>query len=370
MVALYQRVYDELRAAIERGDYPVDHRLPSDTELTERHGVSAITVKKALDLLRNDGYISRRPRVGTTVISDVATAAPAPHTLKQPLVGLVVTNFDDTFGTRILGGLLDRANASANLLIKRSLGDASAEDRLIRALVEGGVRALILQPSSSIYVPPAVLELVTKDFPVVILDRVFDGVPISTVCSDNVAAGQLAAEHLFSLGHEHIGLVSSDSTVSTLRDRRDGYIKAHAMHHIPHDEQKVFDLVHSTTPGSTATPDEDVDHLAGYLRAHPELTGVVATEYNIAAMLREAAVKIGRSVPEDLSIVCFDHPDAFYDRAQYRFTHIRQDQEGMGEAAVDLSLSLIRDPTSMRKIALATELIVGQSTRPRQQGGS
>lgn len=370
MVALYQKVYEELRAAIERGDYPVDHRLPSDAELSERHGVSAITVKKALDLLRNDGYISRRPRVGTIVISDVATVVPSSHTLKHPLVGLVVTNFDDTFGTRILGGLLDRANASANLLIKRSLGDAPAEDTLVRALVDGGVRALILQPSSSVYVPPAVLELLTKDFPVVILDRVFDGVPISTVCSDNVAAGQQAAEHLLSLGHEHIGLASSDSTVSTLRDRRDGYVKAHAMHHFPHDEGKVFDLVHSTTPGSTANPAEDVDHLTGYLQAHPEITGIVATEYNIAAMLREAAVRIGRRIPEDLSIVCFDHPEAFYDRAQYRFTHIRQDQEGMGEAAVDVALSLIRDPRAMRKIALPTELVIGQSTAPLQQGGS
>lgn len=363
MVALYQKVYEDLRSAIERGDYAINQRLPSDAELTEHHGVSTITVKKALDLLRNDGYISRRPRVGTIVISDVATAAPASHSLKHPLVGLIVTNFDDTFGTRILGGLLDRANASANLLVKRSLGDASSEDRLIRALVDGGVRALILQPSSSVYIPPAVLELVTKDFPVVILDRVFDGVPVSTVCSDNVAAGQQATEHLFSLGHEHVGLVSSDSTVSTLRDRRDGYVKAQAMHHIPHDSALVFDLVHSTTPGSTATPTEDVDHLEAYLRAHPELTAVVATEYNIAVLLREAAGRVGVRIPEDLSIVCFDHPDMFYDRSHYRFTHIRQDQEGMGEAAVELALNLIRDPLAVRKIALPTELIVGQSVQ-------
>ncbi|WP_425839194.1 GntR family transcriptional regulator [Microbacterium sp. PA5] len=362
MTALYRAVYDDLRSAIERGDHPVGERLPSDAELSERHGVSAITVKKALDLLRGDGFISRRPRVGTIVISDVATVAPASHSLTHPLVGLIVTNFDDTFGTRIIGGLLDRANASANLLVKRSLGDASAEDRLIRSLVDGGVRALILQPSSSVYIPPAVLELVTKDFPVVILDRVFDGVPVATVCSDNVVAGQQATEHLFSLGHEAVGLVSSDSTVSTLRDRRDGYVKAHAMHHIPHDDALVFDLVHSTTPGSTASPDEDIDLLEAYLRARPGMTAVVATEYNIAAMLRAAALRVGRDIPGDLSIVCFDHPDAFYDPLHYRFTHIRQDQEGMGEAAVDLALDLIRQPRAVRKVALPTALVVGEST--------
>lgn len=362
MVLLYQRVYDALRTAIERGEYAVGDRLPSDAELIELHGVSKITVKKALELLRDDGFIMRRPRVGTTVISAVATVAP--HTLEHPLIGLVVTNFDDTFGTRMLGGLMDTANTTANLLVKRSLGDPRAEDTLIRGLVNDGVQALILQPSSSIYVPPAVLELVPKDFPVVILDRAFDGVPISTVCSDNVAAGQQATDFLFSLGHEQIGMISSDSAVSTLRDRRDGYVKAHAMHHVAHDERKVFDQVRSTTPGSTTTPAQDVAALTGYLLAHPELTAVVATEYNIAGLLREAEERLGGNRPP-LSIVCFDHPAAFSDSTPYRFTHISQDQEGMGAAAVELALSLIRDPHAVRKSALPTQLVIGLSTQQR-----
>ncbi|GAA3636151.1 GntR family transcriptional regulator [Microlunatus ginsengisoli] len=362
--ALYQQVFEALRDDIQTGRFAVGERLPSDAALGERFGVSAITLKRALELLKNDGYISRRARVGTFVISDVATSSASGYTLSHPLVGLVVTNFDDTFGVKVLAGVLDQANTSINLIIKRSLGDESAEDQLIRALFDSGVRALILQPSSSVYVPAAVLELITQNFPMVILDRVFEGVPISTVCSDNVTGGQLATEHLMSLGHEHIGLVTSSSTVTTLEDRRTGFVKAFATMHVPQSDGMVFTGTRSTTPGSSATPQQDIEQLSSYLVSHPQLTAAVATEYNIALMLREAAHRVGRSVPDDLSIVCFDHPDDFYDTSQFRFTHIRQDQERMGREAVDLANQLMRQPNEVHKVGLPVELIIGASTRP------
>jgi DNA-binding GntR family transcriptional regulator len=62
-VVLYQQVYDTLRGRILDGRYAVGDKLPSEAELSEEHSVSAITVKRALDLLRADGLIVRRPRL-------------------------------------------------------------------------------------------------------------------------------------------------------------------------------------------------------------------------------------------------------------------------------------------------------------------
>ena len=72
---LYKRVYESLRQAITTGVYAVGDRLPSEADLSKQFEVSAITVKRALDLLRNEGMIVRRPRIGTVVTS--ATAADA-----------------------------------------------------------------------------------------------------------------------------------------------------------------------------------------------------------------------------------------------------------------------------------------------------
>jgi DNA-binding LacI/PurR family transcriptional regulator len=360
---LYLEVYEKLRDAIHSGTYRVGDRMPAEAELTKQLGVSAITLKRAMDLLRADGYITRRPRLGTVVVSETATSAAGAERGPSPLIGCVLTDFDDTFGTRVLAGLLDASGTAANLVVKRSLGNGEAEDDLVRTLVADGIQGLILEPSSSQYVPPSVLELITQSFPVAILDRVFDGVPVSSVCSDNVSAGRQAAEVLFAAGYDHVGLVSAASTVSTVQDRLDGVVDAHATRHVPFDPEHQFRKVRSTVPGTGVAPDDDVAELEKFLATNPGLTGLVATEYNIAVLLREAAQRAGRTVPGDLGIVCFDHPDAFYDRAHYRFTHIRQDEARMGQEAVALVLAQIREPGQVNKVTLPTELVPGGSTR-------
>ena len=367
--ALYRHVYEALRAEIQAGEPPVGARLPSEAQLTRRFDVSVITVKRALDMLRADGFIVRRPRVGTVIVSDVPTAASSsPGQGSLPLVGCVLTNFDDTFGTHVLGGLLDASQTTANLVLKRSVGDPVREDEAVRGLVAGDIKALVLEPASSEYVPPSVLELVTRGFPVVILDRTFDGVPVSTVCSDNVDAAKRATEHLFSLGHAHVGLVSSSNRVSTLEDRAEGFVHAHAEFHVPHEPHNDFRLVESTTPGSTRSPEEDIDGLTDYLAERPHLTGVVATEYAIANLLRAACQRLGRAVPEQLSIVCFDHPSTVSSRVPWT-THMAQDQERMGAAAVELALELLGGDRRVRKVLLPTTLVLGDSSAPPGAAG-
>lgn len=364
---LYREVYEALRSSIESGELAVGERLPRDSELMERFDVGAITVKRALTLLRDEGYLSRRPRHGTFVVSREGgeTPPPAPRPGDQ-LIGCVLTDFDDTFGTRMLAGLIDAAQPDTSLVVRRSLGDGAREDTMVRALAAAGARAIILQPSSSEFVPPAVLELITRGFPVVILDRVYDGLPVSSVCSDNVTAGRVATDYLFSLGHERLGLISSDSEVSTVRDRRAGFVAAHAHHHVPHDPANEFRATRSTVPGSYATPDDDVRALTGYLAERRDLQGVVVTEYHLAVLVLEAARELGIRMPEDLSIVCFDHPGQFFDRGRFEFTHIEQDEAAMGHTAFELALDLTRDGSRVERVALDTRLVVGESTAPRR----
>src|SRR5690554_5433906 len=220
-IPLYQRVYEGLRADILAGVYQVGERLPSESTISERFEVSAITTKRALDLLRNDGLIVRRPRLGTFVTSATPTTGPTPAADSTvPLLGLVVTTFDDTFGTRVIEGILDAAGGRANVMLKRTRGDLDLEDAHLRALVASGVDGLLLLPSSSQFIPPAVLELVSRQFPVVILDRIFDAVPVSSVCSDNLGGAKAATEHLFALGHQKVAMVSASSATTCTRSAR------------------------------------------------------------------------------------------------------------------------------------------------------
>lgn len=56
---LYRRIRDELRADIVAGHYAPHARLPSESALIQRYGVSRITVRQALGELEKEGVLFR-----------------------------------------------------------------------------------------------------------------------------------------------------------------------------------------------------------------------------------------------------------------------------------------------------------------------
>ncbi|MBL8590778.1 MAG: GntR family transcriptional regulator [Methylobacteriaceae bacterium] len=69
-----RRLYLLLRDAIVSGEEPPRARLPSEPMLAERHGVSRVTVRRALDQLAAEGLVERRPGSGTFVAAGRARA--------------------------------------------------------------------------------------------------------------------------------------------------------------------------------------------------------------------------------------------------------------------------------------------------------
>lgn len=65
-----RRLADVLRSEILDGQVATGVSMPSEAELSVRHGVGRNVVRTALDLLRRDGYITRKPGTGTIVVSD------------------------------------------------------------------------------------------------------------------------------------------------------------------------------------------------------------------------------------------------------------------------------------------------------------
>ncbi|MGY0235268.1 GntR family transcriptional regulator [Longispora urticae] len=69
MSARFRDLAAELRAAITDGTYPPGSRLPSESELAERHDVSRGTVRQTFALLRADGLIASHQGARRTVLA-------------------------------------------------------------------------------------------------------------------------------------------------------------------------------------------------------------------------------------------------------------------------------------------------------------
>jgi DNA-binding GntR family transcriptional regulator len=66
---LYYQLYDILYDDIKNGVYKPKELLPTENELIERYGVSRVTVRKAMDMLLNEGIIGKKRGYGSFVLN-------------------------------------------------------------------------------------------------------------------------------------------------------------------------------------------------------------------------------------------------------------------------------------------------------------
>jgi DNA-binding GntR family transcriptional regulator len=73
-IPLYRQLYRHFRKAIATGELRVGEKLPSERQLAADYGISRITARKAMDILKQEGYIcafqGRGAFVAHTVHSD------------------------------------------------------------------------------------------------------------------------------------------------------------------------------------------------------------------------------------------------------------------------------------------------------------
>ncbi len=72
---LYMQVTEDLRGRIIDGEFGLDERLPSESELCSRYLTTRGTIRRALGVLVSDGYVQRKQGRGSFVTSPVEPKA-------------------------------------------------------------------------------------------------------------------------------------------------------------------------------------------------------------------------------------------------------------------------------------------------------
>lgn len=66
----YQQIAGDLRGRVGAGEFAAGKLLPSESELSEHYEASRITIRKALDVLRDEGLVDARQGFGWFVAAD------------------------------------------------------------------------------------------------------------------------------------------------------------------------------------------------------------------------------------------------------------------------------------------------------------
>jgi DNA-binding LacI/PurR family transcriptional regulator len=202
-------------------------------------------------------------------------------------------------------------------------------------------------------------RIVDQHIPVVLIDPLSEPVrEIPSIGVTNWNGGRTAVDHLISLGHRRIGMLAGRPHSLAGAARLHGYRAALQEAHIPVDPDLIKPSDFDFGEATAAT--------AELLDLPDPPTAIFAASDAQALGALYAARRIGRLVPDELSIVSFDDT-AVASMAFPPLTVVRQPFEEMGRTAVRTLMDLAegKAPATPR-IELTTHLIVRESTSPRR----
>lgn len=80
-IPLFMQLRNQVVVAIAKGQLKAGERLPTVRALSSESGINAMTVSKAYQLLKSEGYITTERRGGAIVSSAIAESGPSKETL-------------------------------------------------------------------------------------------------------------------------------------------------------------------------------------------------------------------------------------------------------------------------------------------------
>ena len=162
-------------------------------------------------------------------------------------------------------------------------------------MLNGDVEGLLL---TGVHLNDTLVEqLVRAEAPVVLVDSYDDNNLFDSVVTDNVAGAYQITEHLIRNGHRHIGIIGSlPDAYPSVRERRDGYLQA----------LRDYDL-RPYFADCVLHPSVVEPYVTDLLTTHPEVTAIFGCNDDVAIASMRVAQRLGRRIPQDLSVVGFDN---------------------------------------------------------------
>ena len=295
---LVTQVEQILREAIAAESFP-GGRLPTEVDLADQLGVSRETVRKAAEVLQQEGLLVKYRRRGTFVRQPEEPMRL--QTGRPRLVGYVQADYGTSTAqpesvTRVLGSLMrdgavTEAGRQGYEVIVRSARPLDIQQAVTQLL--GGYR-----PAGVIYASVAEEKLLKRmtghNLPTVLLDHDLNVPRVSSVRTDSRQNSQLAVAHLASLGHRRIACAlwhQVDLNPWFVRGYRQGMQEAG----LPRRRKWEFPVELTPAGGRQA-----VEQL---LALSPRPTAIVCFHNTLACAVLQAAREMGLQVPEDLSVM-------------------------------------------------------------------
>ena len=189
-----------------------------------------------------------------------------------------------------------------------------------------------------------------KDCPIISIDRVLSK-DTPYVTSDNYEATKKAIKYMIERGAKRIGFIGSKPLVdSEVMERERAYRDVMAEYDMP------IRIVNEVMQHG-----EEPVVVADFIEKYADVDGVFVSGYTLSQFFYDAAVELGKKIPEDLQIVSYD--GIFKQWSTSNMTSVEQPIEEMARQVVRLLIKKIHGEETCTRTVLKTKFVLGTTTK-------
>ena len=292
-----------IKAEIEAGSIRPGDRIPSESEICQRFGVSRTSVRLAISNLSREGILESRKGVGTfcrsrepKAVVDLALVCFFPSSYIFPRIA---AGFDAL--THRLG---------YHMLLNQSGHSLEKEREILLKLKARGVGGIAIEPINRGSNDPRnpfdpgttnrslLQEIRDSGIGVVLLDSDFGDGSFPSIVINDRKGGELVARYLWDRGHRDVGIVcSQDHMAKKMRSWGARDFLSSAGVSIP-DAWQI-------TPELTSAAEPAIEESFSRMETIPR--AFICTNDEEAVALYRVASRRGLRVPRDISLISFDN---------------------------------------------------------------
>jgi len=325
--------------------------------------VAGVSVATASRVLGGYGYVSEEAR--EKVLEVAKKLKYKPHAIAKSMitgrtktVGFIVGDIENPF----FAGIARAVNniiipEGYNLLVYTTYENILEEQKAVETFTERRVDGIIIAPTC-IREHSHIDGAIELGIPVVLVDRVLNGIGLDTVAVQNVEGAYEAVKYLIEIGHTNISFLSDSLDINSNRERLDGYIKALEAYNIPIDETLIRSGKYTVEDGYRSTV---------ALISNKKRPSAIFTSNNFMTEgLLLATKDMGINIPEELAVIGFDDMK-WYQLISPSISVVAQPVHKIGHtAARRLMRRMLGDSSRPELIRLPVKLIIRESTGARK----
>ncbi|NLK87733.1 MAG: GntR family transcriptional regulator [Clostridiaceae bacterium] len=356
----YLKLKEYLKGEMLMGRIKPGEQIPSEHSLAEMFTISRHTVRKAVSILINEGYLTSEHGRGTYCLDRSHKRSTSRN------IGVITTYMSDYIFPKVIQGIDSVLSQNGySIILKNTNNDTINESNCLKDMLEKNVEGLIIEPTKSALFSRNLELFKALDscgIPFVFIHGYHQNLEDKPyVILDDAAGMYSAVRYLAGLGHKKITGIFKADDIQGL-NRHEGYVRALADSRISYDPDNVI-LFH--TEDKEVKP---VNFIRDMIMSGSRMDAVVCYNDEIAFKVFQLVEGMGLKVPEDISITGFD--DSYLsENGAVRLTSVSHPKERLGMAAAELLLDILsgrNDAADRWQQVIVPELIIKDSCKKRQ----